>query len=54
MNEAHHFQHELIQSEAREEKTETTVLHPIHSITVKFTNLYKKINAKGEHAACVE
>ncbi|MEI4829922.1 hypothetical protein WAX78_10695 [Bacillus sp. FJAT-53711] len=54
MNEAHHFQHELIQSEARGEKTEITVLHPIHSITVKFTNLYKKINAKGEHAACVE
>ncbi|PHA01297.1 hypothetical protein COE51_04775 [Bacillus pseudomycoides] len=65
MNEAHHFQTELIQSKAGGEKTEITVLlieaqdHLMNSITVKesaleFVDLYKKINAKGEHAACVE
>ena len=65
INEAHHFQTELIQSEARGENTEITVLlihaqdHLMNSITVKelaveFIGLYKKIDAKGEHVACVE
>lgn len=65
INEAHHFQTELIQSEARGEKTEITVLlihaqdHLMNSITVKdlaseFIDLYRKINTKGEQVACVE
>lgn len=59
INEAHHFQTELIQSEARGEKTEISVLlihaqdHLMNSITVKelaaeFIDLYKKLEAKGE------
>ena len=59
INEAHHFQTELIQSEARGEKTEISVLlihaqdHLMNSMTVKelaaeFIDLYKKLDAKGE------
>lgn len=59
INEAHHFQTELIQSEARGEKTEISVLlihaqdHLMNAITVKelateFIDLYKKLDAKGE------
>ncbi|GCF80343.1 PTS cellobiose IIA component [Bacillus cereus] len=59
INEAHHFQTELIQSEARGEKTEVSVLlihaqdHLMNAITVKelaaeFIDLYKKLEAKGE------
>ncbi|MDX7989752.1 PTS lactose/cellobiose transporter subunit IIA, partial [Xenorhabdus sp. 12] len=57
INEAHHFQTELIQSEARGEKTEISVLlihaqdHLMNAITVKelaeeFITLHKRVEEK--------
>ncbi|WP_369901819.1 PTS lactose/cellobiose transporter subunit IIA [Bacillus manliponensis] len=65
VNEAHHFQTELIQAEARGDKTEISILlihaqdHLMNAITVKelaaeFIDLYKTIGVKGAQAACVE